>query len=366
MKAFGLLALIAAATSLAAPAPTSTLTAPLESTQFLSAPTIHSSPVSSPGRILATRAVTRDGSIPPNLYRFGVSFSEYCSHGTLQARGWTGNGQTRFALPFFTDPTQKLRIRLHPGRDLVFGPYSYEQHAFGLEYDGCVWTSEGGWPCGWCETKSWTLGPLDCKTGVPGIQRLTYRTCHFVDAHMQRLGGRSAGSGIREPGGEALEAFAAQDEQEDAPPPVNVTLDVGIAAPVHDDKSHSGSAHRYYWFNFSFSEYCDNGRLAARGWWYDGLGKYHVMLDTNTWTQLRLHPPMPYVVNVLILGPYNITEHSLGFEYNGCKFDSKGGGSCGFCHPRPWTTGPLNCDTGAPGPQRVSNTEYLAANEPTC
>lgn len=130
---------------------------------------------------LEARTIADNGNIPENLYRFGIAHSEWCENGALKARGWMSGRE----LNFYTDVTQKIPISLHPGRDLLIGPYSYNQHAFGVEYDGCVWTSEGGWPCGWCEAKPWTSEPLNCQTLQPGFQRTSYRTCYFVDNHMK-------------------------------------------------------------------------------------------------------------------------------------------------------------------------------------
>lgn len=118
---------------------------------------------------LEARAITAEGQVPDNLYRFGVTHSEWCENGALKARGWV-NGHK---LNFYKDVTQKIPINLHPGRELLFGPYSYDQHAFTIEYDGCVWTSDGGWPCGWCEVHQWTLGSLNCQTLQPGYQRVS-------------------------------------------------------------------------------------------------------------------------------------------------------------------------------------------------
>lgn len=109
-------------------------------------------------------------SISDNLYRFSISFSEYCESGALKTRGWLGNGQVNFRLTL--DPAQVTRINLHSGYDMVVGPYSFESHSFDIEYDRCKWSPEGGYPCGWCEPQPWTLGPLNCQTGQPGNQRV--------------------------------------------------------------------------------------------------------------------------------------------------------------------------------------------------
>lgn len=134
---------------------------------------------------LGARDVTGGGKIPDNVYRFTVyrftvTHSEWCENGALNARGWW-HGQE---LNFYKDVTQKIPINLHPGLDLLFDPYSYDQHAFDIEYDGYAWTSEGGWPCGWCEQKPWTLRALNCQTLQPGCQRTWYRACYFVDNFM--------------------------------------------------------------------------------------------------------------------------------------------------------------------------------------
>ena len=110
-------------------------------------------------------------NVSNNLYRFSISFSEYCEGGVLRARGWLGNGQVNFQLTL--DPAQVTKIDLHPGYDMVVGPYSFESHSFGIDYDRCKWSPEGGYPCGWCEPQPWTLGPLNCQTGQPGNQRVT-------------------------------------------------------------------------------------------------------------------------------------------------------------------------------------------------
>jgi hypothetical protein len=114
--------------------------------------------------------VTPDRAMPANLYRVDITFSEYCDDGSLKARGWMGNGQVKFEL--YLHDRQVSTINLHPGYDQILGPYNFDAHTFTIEYDGCKWTSDGGYPCGWCETHPWSLGPLDCKTGQPGSQRV--------------------------------------------------------------------------------------------------------------------------------------------------------------------------------------------------
>lgn len=140
--------------------------------------------------ILDARDIMGDGKTPDNLHRFSVTHSEWCENGALKARGWW-HGQE---LNFYKDVTQKIAINLHPELDLLFGPYSYDQHTFGIEYDGCAWTSEGGGPCGWCEVKPWTLGTLNCQTLQPGYQRTSYRTCYFIDNYMDGKACRDIGS----------------------------------------------------------------------------------------------------------------------------------------------------------------------------
>lgn len=137
----------------------------------------HHPPVSLSGnrgseaRVLQNRAETPDRAIPDNLYRFSVSYSEYCENGVLKARGTLGNEQGSYQLAL--NPTQVTKLHLHPNYDLVAGPYSFSGHGFLMEYDNCKWTSEGGYPCGWCEQKPWSLGELNCQTGQPAVQRVS-------------------------------------------------------------------------------------------------------------------------------------------------------------------------------------------------
>jgi hypothetical protein len=163
MKASSLLLLALAVIGFAAPAPPNTANAP-GAVQPVYIDTDNATNI-------AARSVTADSAVPENLYRVSLSFSEYCENGAPKARAWMSNGATRFELPFHTAPT--ANITLHSGEDLIFGPYSYDQHAFKAEYDGCVWTSEGGYPCGWCETQPWSLEELNCQTGQPGNQRVS-------------------------------------------------------------------------------------------------------------------------------------------------------------------------------------------------
>ncbi|KAF2632915.1 hypothetical protein BU25DRAFT_454083 [Macroventuria anomochaeta] len=321
---------------------------------FLVAPAADTTTVTTPKdiRIEAPvrniQAVTPDDGIPDNLYRIYVSFSEYCDNGALKARGWMSNGQTRFELAL--NPTQRFPINLHPSLDLTFGPYSYDQHGFIVEYDGCKWTSEGGYPCGWCEMQPWSLGPLNCQTGQPGNQRLTYRTCYFVDNHMN---GQVIGRDIKTKTSSSdslKEVSAIGDSYSASSPSVNLTIDVFIDAP--SDEFHEN--HLYYYFTMSFSEFCDNGALAVRGWWYDGNKHIEIKLTDKTWTYMRLHPPAPNKADTLVVGPYDFNEHSGSFQYGGCKWTSFGGFNCGLCEPHPWSMGPLNCETGVPGPQRFT------------
>jgi hypothetical protein len=56
----------------------------------------------------------------------------------------------------------------------------------------------------------------------------------------------------------------------------------------------------------------------------------------------------------LVAGPFNFDSHTFSFQSGGCSWNSGGGTQCGSCTAQPWSLGPLNCVTGAPGPQRVS------------
>lgn len=181
MKAFGLLSLALAAVCRAAPAPNSNYAAPgaVQPARIVSsssAPATNKDPiaaqdVSFEAPVHKARAGTPDQSTPDNLYHVDISFSEYCDNGALKARGWLGNGQMSFELTL--NPAQVTQIHLHPNFDLIAGPYSFDAHGFIMEYDGCKWTSEGGYPCGWCESKPWSLGPLNCHTGQPALQRVS-------------------------------------------------------------------------------------------------------------------------------------------------------------------------------------------------
>ncbi|KAF9700686.1 hypothetical protein EKO04_001930 [Ascochyta lentis] len=177
MKLLGLLLLTLVGICLAAPAPSNDLTpSAVQSFEDVNVNVPFKAPRLKP------RNVTPDRATPENLYRVSISFSEYCDAGTLKARGWLSNGQVKFELAL--NAQQITKLTLHPGYDQVFGPYNFDSHSFGIEYDGCKWSSEGGYPCGWCEGQPWSLGPLNCQTGQPGNQRLTYRTCYFVDNKM--------------------------------------------------------------------------------------------------------------------------------------------------------------------------------------
>ncbi|KZM26621.1 hypothetical protein ST47_g2292 [Ascochyta rabiei] len=137
---------------------------------------------------LLPRNETSVRTTPENLHRTSISISEYCDAGVLKARGWLSNGRVMFELHLNAE--QVTKISLHPGHDQIVGPYDFASHAFGIEHDGCKWSSEGGYPCGWCKAQPWTLGPLNCQTGQRGNQRLTYRTCYFVDHNPPTLSAR--------------------------------------------------------------------------------------------------------------------------------------------------------------------------------
>lgn len=151
---------------------------------------------------------------------------------------------------------------------------------------------------------------------------------------------------------EDIKAVAARDELYSPPPaPVNLTLDVSINAPVRmfDDPS------MYYNFALYFQEFCENGVVVAAGQYHDGHRGYDIKLTPYTETRMILHAPAPNQPDTLVIGPYSLDWHYAPFQYGECKFNSNGlGFDCGWCKPQPWTSGALNCVTGAPATKRVS------------
>ena len=152
-----------------------------------------------------------------------------------------------------------------------------------------------------------------------------------------------------------LEAFKAVTVRDKSSPlsisdaRVDLALDVPIEAPVLMSSDHFA----WYRFNISLSEFCNSGALAARGWWSDGKKSYEIVLKTNTWTHMRLHPPTPNKVDILVVGPYSFVQQYLDFQHGDCKFNTNRGSQCGYCISQPLTLGPLTCVTGASEPQRV-------------
>lgn len=170
------------------------------------------------------------------------------------------------------------------------------------------------------------------------------------------MNGQVAGRNVKtEPGEPTKDALKAVTHNESHPIPTipessdTLSLDAPSEATVNELQNY-----QYYKFNLSFSESCNNGTVAARGWWYDGNKRFEIKLTTYTATRMQIHPSAPNKTDTLVLGPYDFDHHSMAFEYGGCKFNSKSGSSCGTCIPQSWTLPPLNCSTHAPGQQRVS------------
>ena len=319
---------------------------------------------------LEARDITGDGKTPDNLYRFSVTHSEWCENGALKARGWWHGQQ----LNFYKDVTQKIPINLHPGLDLLFGPYSYDQHAFGIEYDGCAWTSEGGWPCGWCEQKPWTLGALNCQTLQPGYQRTSYRTCYFVDNHMNGKARRDIEApptsslpdnttfslltppvitapaclvDINKAGtNDVLEPTLTQVDAAAS----TITLMPQIIRTVLPDTP-KGQESLIVPFHIQVWEYCFSGRRLTTGVWRNGNMAQSLNFTSDS-SKLNI-----VQTGVKDMFPY----YSLNFEFEtsrvkfgypwvrgekpACEwFDNESWKSCGECREKLWSSGPLQCE----------------------
>jgi hypothetical protein len=317
---------------------------------------------------LEARDITGDEKTPANLYRFSVTHSEWCENGALKARGWW-RGQE---LNFYKDVTQKIPINLHPGLDLLFGPYSYDQHAFGLEYDGCAWTSEGGWPCGWCEVKPWTLGALNCQTLQPGYQRTSYRTCYFVDNHMNGKARRDVEapptsllpdnttfSLLTSPVITAparlvdIKQADTNDLLEPTPTLVDAAASTITLMPqiIHTvlPNTPKGQEDLIVPFHIQVWEYCFSGQRLAAGVWRNGN-----MAQSLNFTSSKL--------NIAQTGAKDMFQYySLDFEFETsrvkfgypwvrgekpvCEWsDDESWKSCGECREKLWSSGPLDCE----------------------
>lgn len=333
MKLLSLLFLFIAAIALGAPSFSTSATSSVES---------HRSGQPETTSALLHPGVTAEGGIPSNLYSVSISFSEYCESGELHARGWIGGWKP---LDFFADVTRKIPIKLHSDKYLLLGPYSYDQQAFGLEYNGCVWTSEGGWPCGWCEVQPWVGELPDCAAGGSG-QRVSYRTCYFIDQNMPGIERRGVEAGNLKGAARAVVRIVSgeQPSQTDTS-----TSDLNIASEDTEDDLEPD-------FTVNIFEYCDGARLAIRAAQFRGIETYDVMVATNSSTLVHMHTPTPYEDASLVLGPYSFSEHSLNVESNGCKWNSGDdrASSCGWCQTEPWTAGPLECESDTAFSQRVS------------
>lgn len=150
--------------------------------------------------------------------------------------------------------------------------------------------------------------------------------------------------------GEDWKAGAVRDESSSplTENPVFTTLDVPMEGPVRVAQND------YYHFDMSISEYCENAVLKARAWWSNGYKSFEITANEDTWNHLHLHAPIPDKLYDLVAGPYNFIQHYMEFQSGDCRWTTKGGPRCGYCVPQAWTLGPLNCETGAPGVQRVS------------
>lgn len=326
--------------------------------------------------VLKARGITADREVPDNLYRFGVTHSEWCEDGALKACGWMRGHE----LNFYKDFMLKIPISLHPGRDLLFGPYSTDQHAFAIEYDGCVWTSDGGWPCGWCEVRPWTLGPLNCQTLQPGYQRSSYRTCYFVDA---RMSSKTSRQDIRL-AGRALQPSPTRSTLPDnttfslfippvitAPPQLiditpselaatldstsaqvdvqasTVTLRPAVIETVLPDTP-KGHKDLVLPFHIQVWEYCFEGARLASGVYRNG--NIAQSLDfTNGSLNIVGHRVPGYAPALSIGFEYEESKVRFGFpwregEREGCEwFDDESWKSCGECREKLWSGGPLDC-----------------------
>lgn len=314
------------------------------------------------------REMTGNRKTPENLYRFTVAYSEWCENGALKARGWWHGKE----LNFYKDNTQKIPINLHPGLDLLLGPYSYDRHAFGIEYDGCAWTSEGGWPCGWCTVKSLTPGALNCQTLQPGFQRTSYRICYFADNHMNGNARRD----IETPPTSSLHdntSFslvtppvitapahlidinqADTDDSLDPTPTVvgaeTITLMPHIIHTVLPDTP-KGQEDLVVPFHVQVWEYCFSGLRLAAGVWRNGNMAQSLNFTSD-----------PSKLNIVQTGAKDLLAYySIDFDFETSRvkfgypwvrgeqpacdwFDSEGWRSCGECREKLWSSGPLDCE----------------------
>ncbi|KAF3043001.1 hypothetical protein E8E12_009985 [Didymella heteroderae] len=319
---------------------------------------------------LKARDITGDGKTPDNLYCFSVTHSEWCENGALKARGWLWGRELNFS----KDVTQKIPINLHPGRDLLVGPYSYDQHAFGIEYEGCSWTSEGGWPCGWCEAKPWTLGALNCQTLQPGYQRTSYRTCYFVDKHIDGKARRDVES-LRTsslPDNTTLSLLTTpvitaparlidinQADTKDSLEPTPILVDAETATITLMPQiiktvlpnTPKGQEDLVFPFHIQVWEYCFSGRRLAAGVWRNGNMAQSLNFTGNS-DKLN-------IVQTEAKGMFQYNSIDFDFEASRVKFeypwvrgeqpacewfDNESWKSCGECREKLWSSSPLDCE----------------------